>query len=929
MRYLTLFSLLLFSQFGVLSQNNTFYRKYNLSGMQGALQMEVTNDGGFIATGQHEGNGSNGDCDIYVYKLDICGNIDWFKIYGTGAQEGGKSIFQMNDGTYLVSGLYSGSPSTYRAFNMKLDANGNVLWIRRYNFEWMMYSVEAANGDIIALGRNSGVLFLMRTDNTGLPIWTRQINGMGDMGLWLDELSNGDIVMSSVGAGIGKDITAARLDANGNFIWNKTYGGNGWSDQDHTTWSCKGVVDTTDNTVIVTSPTYLGGMASENILVAKLSLTDGSVVWSKAYGGAVRDQSRDIALHPGGYAILGNTNSFSTGANPAANIFEALGEKDILLFSIATNGALEWSRTYGGQDRDKGIGVKYNTDNGFSISAFTTSPYFGNVDASFDPLFIKTDSIGVVSCQMHSPQLNEVPIALTATTAGTNQPINMVHDVPNINPVNYTPNDQYVCQACTSIPSFSLSDSTVCVNDSVYLTNITVTGLTCFQQWNIDTSYFEGSTNPVVSFSEPGVYPIYLYSTCGLAADTMVRNIYVIDPQTTVPDLICSSSGPVNFSGNPAGGTWSGTNVSNAGVFVPTGLNDGLYYTTYDVPEYCAVSDSFTIGRPDVFAGNDTLVCVGNSVNLSANSNSPVTYNWNGNSGNNITYTPPAIGTYAAIVEVIDTNGCINTDTLAVQAHPIPDANFTYVVDCYSTTVDFTSTSSVNPMFNDQLSYQWLVNGVPLAGQNGTISYDYNQSGPGSMTLIVTSQIGQCLDTLTQTLEVPTNPTPSFTYVQLCDYIATLSGQFPASENIIDITWSINNQNFGDDSLVYPHQFSGSGTFPVTFIVTNDYPCVYSVTQNIDLIIEESLEEQTIPNVITADGDGVNDALEMDVILDECLEYTMSIYNRWGNLVYRFSRNDAPFTGMDLSAKELTAGVYFYKIESGMTIRHGHITIIR
>jgi hypothetical protein len=55
----------------------------------------------------------------------------------------------------------------------------------------------------------------------------------------------------------------------------------------------------------------------------------------------------------------------------------------------------------------------------------------------------------------------------------------------------------------------------------------------------------------------------------------------------------------------------------------------------------------------------------------------------------------------------------------------------------------------------------------------------------------------------------------------------------------------------------------------------------------------------------------------------------MSIYNRWGNLVYRFSRNDAPFTGMDLSAKELTAGVYFYKIESGMTIRHGHITIIR
>jgi gliding motility-associated-like protein len=911
------------------AQNNTFYRKYNLSGMQGALQMEVTNDGGFIATGQHEGNGSHGDCDIYVYKLDVCGNIDWFKIYGTGAQEGGKSIFQMNDGTFLVSGLYSGSPSNYRAFNMKIDPTGNMLWIRRYNFEWMMYSVEAANGDIISIGRNSGNLFVMRTDNTGLPIWCRQITQMGDMGLWLDELPNGDIIMSSVGAGIGKDITAARLDATGNFIWNKSYGGTGWSDQDHTTWSCKGVVDPTDNTVIVTSPTYMGGMASENILVAKLSLTDGSVLWSKAYGGAVRDQSRDITLHPGGYAVLGNTNSFSTGVNPAANINEALGEKDILLFSIATDGTLQWSRTYGGQDRDKGIGVKFNNDNGFTISAFTTSPYFGNVDASFDPLFIKTDSVGVVGCQMHSPQITEVNVALTATTVGNNQSINIAHNIPAINSVDFIPNDQYLCQACTSVPSFSLSDSMVCINDSVYLTNITVTGLTCFQQWNIDTSYFAGSTNPVVSFPAPGVYPIYLYSTCGVNSDTMMRNVYVIDPQTTVPDLICTSAASAQFAGNPPGGNWSGTNITNAGLFTPQTLAEGLYYTTYDVPEYCATTDSFLLDQPDVYAGNDTLVCVGNSIQLSANSPDPVTYTWNGNLPNNSTYTPPAVGTFSPIVQVIDTNGCIYFDTMSVDAHPIPSAGFSFVTDCYSTTVQFTSTSTVNPIYNDQLSYVWMVNNNPIPGQNATVSHDYNQSGTATMTLIVTSQTGQCLDTITQTLEVPTNPTPSFNFVQLCDYIATLTGQFPANENILEITWSINNQNVGDDSLIYNYGFPGAGSFPVTFIVTNDYPCVYSVTQNVDLVLEETLEDHTIPNVITADGDGVNDALELDVILDECLEYTMSIFNRWGHLVYQFSRYDAPFNGLDLSSKELTAGIYFYRIESGMFTKHGHITIIR
>lgn len=909
------------------AQNNTFYRKYNLSGMQGALQLEVTNDGGFIATGQHEGNGSFGDCDIYVYKLDVCGNIEWFKLYGTFDQEGGKSIFQMNDGNYLVSGLYSGSGA--RAFNMKIDLTGNLLWIKRYNFEWMMYAAEAANGDIISIGRNTGVLYLIRTDNVGNLIWSRQITGMGDMGLWLDELTNGDIIIASAGAGTGNDVAAARLDANGNFIWNKRYGGTGWTDQDHTIWSCKGVVDYSDNTLMVTSPTLLGALGDENILVAKLSLTNGAVVWSKAYGGAIRDQSRDITLHPGGYAILGHTNSFPTAANPAANINENLGEKDILLFAISPTGNLDWARTYGGADRDKGVGVKFNNDNGFSISAMTTSPYFGNVDNSFDPLFIKTDSIGQVGCQMNTPALSVVNVNLTGTTSGSNQPSNIVADVPQINYTNYAPTDQYICQSCTSIPSFSISDTTVCVNDSVFLSNTTIVGLTCFQQWNVNGGFFNGQVNPALTFSTPGVYQIYLYSTCGLNSDTLIRNIYVYDPQITIPDLICTSSPAVNFQANPNGGTWSGTNVSPAGVFNPGTLATGSYFTTYTLPEFCAVNDTFLLIEPQVYAGDDTLLCLGNAVNLQASSVDEVTYNWAGNLQNGSLYTPPAIGTFNLIVTVTDTNACLNTDTVAIDAHPIPNANFTMVTDCYSTQVAFASTSSVNNIFNDQLSYQWFANGNPLASQNPTVSHDYGASGMASMSLVVTSQLGGCHDTITLPVDVPTNPSADFSFVQLCDYIANFTGQFPSNEVITNVAWSTNNLVFGIDSLTASYQFSGPGMQNVVLTVTNDYPCAYTFQQNINLITEETLDEQTIPNVITADGDGINDFINMDLALDECLEYTMSIFNRWGQLVYMFSRNEVPFSGLDQAAKELTQGVYFYKIVSGDKTRHGNITLFR
>ena len=69
--------------------DRTFLRRYNYGGMQGGLALTTTEDGGFIATGQHEGNGSAGSCDIYVYKVDACGNRIWFRLFGTGESEGG------------------------------------------------------------------------------------------------------------------------------------------------------------------------------------------------------------------------------------------------------------------------------------------------------------------------------------------------------------------------------------------------------------------------------------------------------------------------------------------------------------------------------------------------------------------------------------------------------------------------------------------------------------------------------------------------------------------------------------------------------------------------------------------------------------------------------------------------------------------------
>ena len=1066
-------------------QNNTFYRKYNLSGMQGALQLEVTNDGGFIATGQHEGNGSHGDCDIYVYKLDVCGNIEWFKIYGTAGQEGGKSIIQLNDGNYLVSGLYSGT-GTYRAFNMKIDQQGNVIWIKRYACEWMMYTKESTNGDLISFGRNAGLLFLIRTNSLGNVIWTKQINGFGDMGLWLDELPNGDIVVTSVNNSIGKDIAVGKFDFQGNPIWMNGYGGNGWTDVDHTTWSCKGAINNLENTLVVTSPTLSGGFSDENVLVSKISLVDGSVIWSRAIGGNGRDQSRDIVKYPGGYAILGHTNSFPTPINNNLSIYEALGEKDILLFSIDENGQTQWSRTYGGADRDKGVGVKFNNDNGFSISAFTTSPYFGNVDASFDPLFIKTDSVGKVGCQMHSPILQNAAFPLVPVNAGTVQAINLASDVPAISMVNFTPNDQYLCQSCTSIPDFSLSDTLVCVNDSIFLSNTTIIGLTCFQEWNIEGQFLNGDIDPVLTFPNPGVYSIYLYSTCGANSDTIIKNIYVIDPTITIPNFICSNSPQVNFQASISNGIWSGQNVSPIGNFSPNNLAPGSYTVTYTIPNYCSVSDSLEVRpipiidagtdtsfciqatyslqalqtpncqfawnpslylssavisnpqlsfvnnsttssllpyiltvndtittctnsdtvefiiypEPQVFAGNDTLICegstyipiavgassflwnntlingvastlplllnelivlgvdsnlctsfdtvfvqvnlnpqlsagndtlicIGNSLILNGVSPQNVTYSWDVNCVNGNYYTPSTIGQFQYIVTAIDINLCSQTDTIQVQIHDLPQANFSYLVDCYSTNVALTNTSNYTNLFNDVLNYNWYLNSNFVSNIDSNFVQNVGSSGISNVDFIVTSQLAGCSDTVSQLIEVPTNPSINFDYIQNCDYSIDFQGDFPPNETILNSYWYTDSMLFAENTNNSTFQYQESGSYIVNFVVNNDFPCQYSIEKIITVILDETIDQQTIPNVFTPNNDGTNDEIAFNELVNECIDFEVFILNRWGNLVYKAGRNDMPFTGKDLNGSELTEGIYFYKISSNDQTIHGHITIIK
>jgi hypothetical protein len=55
--------------------------------------------------------------------------------------------------------------------------------------------------------------------------------------------------------------------------------------------------------------------------------------------------------------------------------------------------------------------------------------------------------------------------------------------------------------------------------------------------------------------------------------------------------------------------------------------------------------------------------------------------------------------------------------------------------------------------------------------------------------------------------------------------------------------------------------------------------------------------------------------LDVDNFFKTCDTYSLSFFNRWGNLVYKHGPGETPFSGIGTDGSELPDGIYFYKLE--------------
>ena len=153
--------------------------------------------------------------------------------------------------------------------------------------------------------------WLIKTDALGNHVWNQTYGGLGVDGAYcIIQTNDGGYVMAgetdSFGAG-NRDFWLVKTDRFGDHVWNQTYGGTNHD----TGWS---VVQTSDGGYAIAGYTRSFGAGSGDVWLVKTD-SIGNHQWNQTYGGTYSDYGGSmVQTSDGGYAIVGETDSFGAGS---------------------------------------------------------------------------------------------------------------------------------------------------------------------------------------------------------------------------------------------------------------------------------------------------------------------------------------------------------------------------------------------------------------------------------------------------------------------------------------------------------------------------------------------------------------------------------------------------------------------------------------
>ncbi|MFC5269835.1 T9SS type A sorting domain-containing protein [Adhaeribacter terreus] len=664
--------------------------------------MKPTSDGGYILGGWSKSGitgdksqvnrGPNTTHDYWIVKTDANGVKQWDKTFGGDNIDLLQSVLQTADGGYILGGWSSSGQTGDKSqpnksstgsedfWIVKIDALGNKQWDKTFggsNGDQLVNIINSSDGGYILAGTStssisgdkssplSGVsdFWIVKIDATGNKIWDKTFGGTAGDDLYdIVQTTDGGYILTGISdspigghkseahRGGNSDYWIVKIDALGNKQWDKTFGG---SSDDRPF----GIQQSPDGGYVVNGWSNSGisgdkSQASKGGADYWVIKTDalGSKIWDRTFGGLYHDYGNSVELTvDGGFVIGGSAQSGISGDKTQANFGSTL-EYDYWLVKVDALGNKVWDKTLGASVNENLNTLIRTIDNGLAVGGYSNSNANGTKTQASQGSY----DYWVVKL---NPTCADLTATLTPTcgTSGTNVNIN----VTGIQPVT------------TGTPSWTLT--------------YTVNGVT--QTATGTTNTFSLATNAAVGT---------VYSLVSIISGTCTNNLTgsftvqaVPSAPTVTPGNSCGTGTvTLSASGAPAGGNYIWYDAATAGNVLQTNTTDTFTTPslTASATYYVALTNNAgcesprtpvtaTITNLTVTTGPAQTLCEGAPpVQLTGN---PSGGTWAG-PGVSVSglFTPPSttVGTHT-LTYTVTQNGCTDSTTQTIIVTPVPVIN--------------------------------------------------------------------------------------------------------------------------------------------------------------------------------------------------------------------------------------------------------------
>jgi hypothetical protein len=310
--------------------------------------------------------------------------LTWARTFAEELNEG-SSIRQVADGGYIVAATIGYAND---AWILKLDENGNIVWQKSYGgygYDGAVSIRQMSDGgyvaacDTLSFGAGEADYWILRLDAAGNVIWQKTYGGPGaEYVAAIDETRDGGFVVAGTSSSFDPNsgVWVLKLGADGSVEWESLYSpmATGIS-----------IRQTSDGGYVALAETLSYGVGATALLLFRLD-AGGAVLWQKLYSASSWQAAGNVLeTLDGGYVLTGYVD---------------ISEErfcDITVLRLDGSGNILWQKAYGGDEDDRWSWINPTSDGGYVVSGGSSS--FRRGGEGHDAWIFKLDADGNIAWQ--------------------------------------------------------------------------------------------------------------------------------------------------------------------------------------------------------------------------------------------------------------------------------------------------------------------------------------------------------------------------------------------------------------------------------------------------------------------------------------------------------------------------------------------------